>query len=70
VEAGLGVSIAPASIARIRLEGIVFRRLDATGLRTRVAVGWHRDHRGPLIDGLLAVLAAGFDAETPAQVVT
>ncbi len=66
VEAGLGVSIAPASIARIRLEGIVFPRLDADGLRTRVAVGWHRDHRGPLIDPLLAVLAADFAADTPA----
>lgn len=60
VEAGLGVSIAPASIARIRLEGIVFRRLDPEGLRTRVAVGWHRDHRSPLIDPLLAALAADF----------
>lgn len=68
VEAGLGVSIAPASVARIRLEGIVFRRLDADGLRTRVAVGWHRDHRSPLIGPLLAVLAADFDAETPAPI--
>ncbi|GAA1986844.1 LysR family transcriptional regulator [Catenulispora subtropica] len=55
VEAGLGVAVAPASIARIRLEGVVFRPLDAD-LRTRVAVGWHRDRHGPLVDHLLAVL--------------
>ncbi|MBR7838797.1 LysR family transcriptional regulator [Actinospica durhamensis] len=61
VEAGLGVSIAPASIARIRLEGIVFRRLDPDKLRTRVAVGRHREHRSPLIDPLLAALATDFD---------
>jgi DNA-binding transcriptional LysR family regulator len=60
-EAGLGVSIAPASVARLRLRGITFRPLDS-GLRTRVAVGWHRDHQGPLVDQLLAVLATGFDA--------
>lgn len=63
VEAGLGVSIAPASIARIRLEGVVFRPLEPDRLRTRVAIGWHREHRSPLIGPLLAVLAAPFDGE-------
>lgn len=63
VEAGLGVSIAPASVARIRLEGIVFRRLASDGPRTRVAIGWHREHHSPLIDPFLAVLAADFGAD-------
>jgi len=56
VEAGLGVSIAPASIARIRLEGIVFRPLEPDLLRTRVAIGWRRGNRSPLIGMLLAAL--------------
>lgn len=63
VEAGLGVSIAPASIARIRLEGIVFRPLEPGHVRTRVAIGWHREHRSPLIGPLLEVLTAPFDRE-------
>ena len=63
VEAGLGVSIAPASIARIRLEGVVFRPLEPDHVRTRVAIGWHREHRSPLIGPLLEVLAAHFEGE-------
>ena len=68
VEAGLGVSIAPASIARIRLEGIVFRPLAPDAPRTRVAIAWHRTHPNPLINPLLALLATpDFTAEAPTR---
>ncbi|MEN3536988.1 LysR family transcriptional regulator [Microbispora sp. ZYX-F-249] len=56
VEAGLGVSLAPASIRRIRLKGVAFRGVEP-GARTRVAVGWREDDRSPLVANLLAVVS-------------
>ncbi|MBV2366267.1 LysR family transcriptional regulator [Streptomonospora nanhaiensis] len=56
VETGLGVSLAPASIRRIRLQGVAFRRIDPGGARTRVAVAWRRDDPGPLVAQLLAAV--------------
>ncbi|MDH6708510.1 DNA-binding transcriptional LysR family regulator [Kitasatospora sp. MAA19] len=53
VKAGLGVTLAPASIRHIRLDGIVFRRLTPGGTRTRVAVAWRRNDRNPLVANLL-----------------
>ncbi|BFV59830.1 hydrogen peroxide-inducible genes activator OxyR [Kitasatospora sp. CMC57] len=48
VGAGLGVSIAPAGIRRIRLDGVAYRRLDPT-TRTTVAAAWRRDDPGTLV---------------------
>lgn len=59
VEAGLGVSLAPASIRRIRLEGVAFRGLKATGDRTRVAVAWRENDPNPLIAHLLSTVSRG-----------
>ncbi|WP_433473265.1 LysR family transcriptional regulator [Spirillospora sp. CA-142024] len=56
VEAGLGVSLAPESIRRIRLKGVAFRRIEPGGARTRVALAWRRDDPGPLVANLLAVV--------------
>ncbi|MGW0948570.1 LysR family transcriptional regulator [Streptomyces sp. NPDC002623] len=56
VEAGLGVSLAPASIRRIRLKGVAFRRIDAGTARTRVAVAWRKNDRNPLVAGLLSTI--------------
>ncbi|MFI6943731.1 LysR family transcriptional regulator [Streptomyces sp. NPDC050418] len=72
VETGLGVSLAPESIRRIRLKGVAFRRIEpgvapgvghgtATGIepsaaRTRVAVAWRRNDSNPLLPGILAAL--------------
>lgn len=56
VEAGTGVSLAPASIRRIRLEGIAFRALEGCNVRTRVAAGWHRNNPNPLIAQLASLL--------------
>ncbi|WP_145910950.1 LysR family transcriptional regulator [Kitasatospora viridis] len=53
VETGLGVSLAPASIRRIRLKGVAFRRIRPDGARTRVAVAWRADDRNPLVANLL-----------------
>ncbi|WP_439681093.1 LysR family transcriptional regulator [Embleya sp. MST-111070] len=56
VEAGLGVSLAPASIRRIRLERVAFRTIEPEATRTRVAVAWRRNDPNPLIPRLLAAL--------------
>lgn len=56
VETGLGVSLAPASIRRIRLKGVAFRRIEPDTARTRVAVAWRRNDRSPLVGNLLAAV--------------
>ncbi|MBV2155584.1 LysR family transcriptional regulator [Kitasatospora sp. SUK 42] len=57
VGAGLGVSLAPASIRRIRLRGVAFRRIEPGSARTRVAVAWRRTDPNPLVAQLLATVS-------------
>ncbi|MBB2747700.1 UNVERIFIED_ORG: DNA-binding transcriptional LysR family regulator [Microbispora rosea subsp. rosea] len=61
VETGLGVSLAPASIRRIRLKGVAFRTVEPNA-RTRVAVGWRKDDLSPLIAHLLATVSRNPDS--------
>ncbi|MFF5159284.1 LysR family transcriptional regulator [Streptomyces sp. NPDC000348] len=56
VETGLGVSLAPASIRRIRLKGVAFRAVAPGTARTRVAVAWRRNDPNPLVANLLATV--------------
>ncbi|MEU9074188.1 LysR substrate-binding domain-containing protein [Kitasatospora sp. NPDC048538] len=56
VGAGLGVSLAPASIRRIRLRGVAFRGISPAGARTRVAVAWRGADRNPLVAQLLTAV--------------
>ncbi|MFI2378655.1 hypothetical protein ACH5AO_26880 [Streptomyces sp. NPDC018964] len=60
VETGLGASPAPASIRRIRLQGVAFRAVAPGTARTRVAVAWRAGGRtdgpGPLVADLLATV--------------
>lgn len=57
VETGLGVSLAPASIRRIRLKGVAFRRIKPSAARTRVAVAWRKNDQNPLVSHLLATVS-------------
>jgi DNA-binding transcriptional LysR family regulator len=57
VETGLGVSLAPVSIRRIRLKGVAFRRTDPGTARTRVAVAWRENDHNPLVARLLATIS-------------
>ncbi|WP_406335613.1 LysR family transcriptional regulator [Streptomyces sp. NBC_00203] len=57
VETGLGVSLAPASIRRIRLKGIAFRGIEPSTARTRVAVAWRKNDPSPLVASLLATVS-------------
>ncbi|MGW7821691.1 LysR family transcriptional regulator [Streptomyces puniciscabiei] len=56
VGTGLGVAVAPASIRRIRLKGVAFRRIVPGTARTRVAVAWRRNDRDPLVGRLLETI--------------
>ncbi|MFE1882005.1 LysR family transcriptional regulator [Streptomyces diastatochromogenes] len=56
VETGLGVSLAPAGIRRIRLKGVAFRRIAPGTARTRVAVAWREADPNPLVAHLLATI--------------
>lgn len=57
VKTGLGVSLAPASIRRIRPKGVAFRRIDPSTARTRVAVAWRKNDRNPLVASLLSTVS-------------
>lgn len=59
VGAGLGVSLAPAGIRRIRLDGVAFPGISPDTARTRVAVGWRRDDRDPLVANMLTAVVEG-----------
>jgi DNA-binding transcriptional LysR family regulator len=59
VEAGLGVSVAPACIRRIRLEGVAFPALEPGTARTRVAIGRRRNDPNPLVANVLAAVVRG-----------
>ncbi|MGV9503313.1 LysR family transcriptional regulator [Streptomyces sp. NPDC003642] len=56
VETGLGVSLAPAGIRRIRLRGVAFRRIEPGTARTRVAVAWRENDHNSLVTRLLATI--------------
>ncbi|MEV5551916.1 LysR family transcriptional regulator [Streptomyces sp. NPDC052309] len=56
VETGLGVSLAPESTRRIRLEGVAFRGIEPGTARTRVAVAWRKKDPNPLVARLLSAL--------------
>ncbi|MGW0811695.1 LysR family transcriptional regulator [Streptomyces viridiviolaceus] len=56
VGTGLGVSLAPASIRRIRLKGVAFRGIEPSTARTRVAVAWRKNDPNPLVTHLLATV--------------
>ncbi|WP_030689745.1 LysR family transcriptional regulator [Streptomyces globisporus] len=62
VETGLGVSLAPESVRRIRLKGVAYRGIQPGAPRTRVAVAWRGDDRNPLVSRLLEVLGPGAES--------
>lgn len=45
VRAGLGVSIAPECMSSLRLEGVTYKVLAPSKVRTSVVMCWHKDNR-------------------------
>lgn len=55
VAAGLGVSIVPESITRVRVAGVVYRPLVAHGLRARLALASRRDDPSAVVRNFLSL---------------
>ena len=59
VAAGLGVSVMPASMQRIALDGVVFRQIDErAGLTAVLALGWRKNDRSQAVANYLTVVRA------------
>ncbi|WP_086818912.1 LysR family transcriptional regulator [Allokutzneria sp. NRRL B-24872] len=55
VAAGMGVTVAPECVRRMRLSGVVHRKLDPDTARTVVAVCWRAGEENPLLDQFLTL---------------
>ncbi len=55
VAAGLGVSLVPASMERLRTDGVVYIPLQGRGVRITIALAWRREHPSPLVSNLIRV---------------
>jgi DNA-binding transcriptional LysR family regulator len=56
VGAGLGVSIAPASVRRLRWRGVVYRPLTGTSARTSIVVCRRRAPVAATVEGFVQIL--------------
>ena len=57
VAAGLGVSVVPASMQRIALDGVVFRAIDnRAGLKAVLALGWRKNDASPALANFLTLV--------------
>ena len=55
VEAGLGVSLVPASLQLARRSGIAYRPLSPAGPALETVIGWRRDSELPLVQAFVRV---------------
>ena len=55
VAGGLGVSLVPASMDRLRTDGVVYIPLQGRGVRIVIALAWRREHPSPLVQNLVKV---------------
>jgi DNA-binding transcriptional LysR family regulator len=55
VAAGLGISIVPKAITRVRVAGVVYRSLEARGLRARLALASRREESSAVVRNFLAL---------------
>lgn len=57
VAAGLGVTVVPASMHRIALDGVVFRAIDdRAGLKAVLALGWRKNDASPALANFVALV--------------
>jgi DNA-binding transcriptional LysR family regulator len=70
VEAGVGVSILPASVEKLGWRGVRYRPIPSASAETRIAAAWRRDRARPVLDAFMRVvyeLAQPSDLTPPAQ---
>ena len=56
VEAGLGVSILPASVEKLGWTGVRYRAIPSARAETTIAAAWRREKARPLIDAFMRVV--------------
>lgn len=56
VAADLGVSIVPASISQIRLQGVVYTPIEGPPAVARLALAMLKTHRSPVTENLMSLL--------------
>ncbi|MEH7905716.1 LysR family transcriptional regulator [Rhizobium laguerreae] len=56
VAADLGVSIVPASISQIKLEGVAYRPIEGPPAVARLALATLKTHRSPVTENLISLL--------------
>jgi DNA-binding transcriptional LysR family regulator len=56
VEAGVGVSILPASVEKLGWRGVRYRAIPSPGAETRIAAAWRRDRERPVIAAFMGVV--------------
>lgn len=57
VAAGLGVTMVPASMQRIALDGVVFRAIDdRAGLKAVLALGWRKNDASPALANFVVLV--------------
>ncbi|MGO7181286.1 LysR family transcriptional regulator [Rhizobium brockwellii] len=56
VAADLGVSIVPASISQIKLEGVAYRPIEGPPAAARLALAILKTHRSPVTENLISLL--------------
>ncbi|MBY5808529.1 LysR family transcriptional regulator [Rhizobium leguminosarum] len=57
VAADLGVSIVPASISQIKLEGVAYRPIEGPPAVARLALAILKTHRSPVTENLISLLS-------------
>jgi DNA-binding transcriptional LysR family regulator len=62
VAAGLGVSLVPASVRNMTVEGAIYRPLVHDATRVELAAAWRRDDERPLLKRALDVIRRGLGA--------
>lgn len=62
VAAGLGVSLVPASVAKMTIEGALYRPLEPDTTRVELAVAWRDDDERPVLVRALEVIRGGLRA--------
>ncbi|MCX5043109.1 LysR substrate-binding domain-containing protein [Aldersonia sp. NBC_00410] len=60
VTAGLGIAVVPGSVRALPLDGLVVRELVDAGT-VDLALAWRRDTDNPVVDAVVAVVAAAFE---------
>ncbi len=65
VEAGIGVSILPASVEKLGWRGVRYRAIPSASAETTIAAAWRRGRRRPVVEAFMAVVREHTGAAAP-----